>query len=231
MLAFSLDMGRCSHEKKKMKRKEQKQRKKTIQRQKTRESGLKPEESESGPGLCGSSIGNEPELKSQQSESVIGESRVEVETSLGESETPSIDYATDDVLGIDIAALEMHIADGFKEDDEIDEESKQEYSYDYLVECRDKLRARVEHYQSQLAEERLKKQQIMYRCEEKLHRVRKFYKNIAIAPSRTGKIARAALLKFQTAKQFLNDTMSQMYESKIKQLYSEQSANGCAITS
>ncbi len=139
--------------------------------------------------------------------------------SLDYSQQISTDFTRDKVLGVDTEVLEMHIGDSYQEEDEVNglPTPTEEYNHDYL---------KVDCYHHQLSEERWKRKETTYNCEKKVHSIRNFYKNIALCPTRTGRIARAAMLKSQTARQFLDDTMTEMYKRKISQLYNEQSGKG-----
>lgn len=114
----------------------------------------------------------------------------------------------DDVYGVDTTVLEMQIEDGFKEQDEATCSCAEQYSPEYLERCRQQLMDKVRAYRVELERERLEKKKLMLETEERIQSIRTFYTNIALAPTRTGRIAKAALSSTHTAKEFLRETLS-----------------------
>ena len=114
----------------------------------------------------------------------------------------------DDVYGIDTTVLEMQIEDGFKEQDESTGSNTEEYSPEYLQRCRQQLMDKVRAYREELERERFEKKKLILETEERIQNIRTFYTNIALVPSRTGRIAKAALSSTHTAKEFLRDALS-----------------------
>ena len=109
---------------------------------------------------------------------------------------------------VDTTVLEMQIEDGFKEQDEATCSCAEQYSSDYLQRCRQQLMDKVRAYRVELERERLEKKKLILETEERIQSIRTFYTNIALAPTRTGRIAKAALSSTHTAKQFLRETLS-----------------------
>lgn len=114
----------------------------------------------------------------------------------------------DDMYGVDTTVLEMQIEDGFKELDESAGSCAEEYSRLYLLRCHQQLMDKVRAYREELERERLEKKKLILKTEERIQNIRTFYTNIALAPTRTGRIAKAALSSTHTAKEFLRDTLS-----------------------
>ena len=114
----------------------------------------------------------------------------------------------DDVYGVDTTVLEMQIEDGFKEQDEVTGSCTEQYSPEYLQRCRQQLMDKVRAYWEELERERLEKKKLMLETEEQIQNIRTFYTNIALAPTRTGRIAKAALSSTHTAKEFLREALS-----------------------
>ena len=114
----------------------------------------------------------------------------------------------DNVYGVDTTVLEMQIEDGFKEKDESTGSCTEEYSSEYLQRCCQQLMDKVRAYREELEWERLEKKRLILETEERIQNIRIFYTNIALAPTRTGRIAKAALSSTHTAKEFLRDALS-----------------------
>ena len=95
----------------------------------------------------------------------------------------------------------MQIEDGFKEQDGATCSCAQQYSPENLQGCRQQLMDKVRAYRVELERERLEKKKLMLEKEE---RIQSIQTNIALAPTRTGRIAKAALSSTHTAKEFLN---------------------------
>ena len=114
----------------------------------------------------------------------------------------------DDMYGVDKTVLMMQIEDGFKEQDEATTLCEEQYSPEYLQRCRQQLMDKVRAYRVELERERLEKKRLMLETEKRIQNIRTFYTNIALAPTYTGRIAKAALSSTHTAKEFLRQTLS-----------------------
>lgn len=114
------------------------------------------------------------------------------------------------MYGLDTEVLKMQIEDTFKDMEEAPEISgtHSEYSAECLIKCRKLLMEKVSAYRKELQHERLEKKKILLETEERIQSIRTFYTNIAIAPTRTGRIAKAALSSTHTAQQFLKEVVS-----------------------
>ena len=73
--------------------------------------------------------------------------------------------------GEDFVAVEMRLENCLKDNDE-------EYPYEYLIKCRERLHVRVEHYRSevQTLKDKITEQALQHR--KQLEQVRDFYRNI-----------------------------------------------------
>ena len=98
--------------------------------------------------------------------------------------------------GEDLIALEMRLEDSLKPEDET-------YSYEYLMECRQRLRAQVEQYKSEV--ERLSgaltKQSAEHR--QQLDAVRNFYQTIAYSRCRSGAMVKKSLVNSSPAAELM----------------------------
>ena len=121
------------------------------------------------------------------------------------------DQDDDDDCGVDTNVLEMRIEDGIKEQDFINETCMDEYSYECLLNCRHVLMNKVTFYRKKLEQEKFEKKKVIMKCEDSVQNIRSFYTNIALAPTRAEKIARAALSSTHTAKQFLREIAASSY--------------------
>lgn len=66
---------------------------------------------------------------------------------------------------------------------------------------------KVDKYQKELQQERMKHKKLVVSTEERIERICT-YTNIALAPNRTGRIVKAALCSTHTAKEFLKEILS-----------------------
>ena len=94
--------------------------------------------------------------------------------------------------GEDVTALEMHLEDSLRQE-------KEEYDYEYLLDCRKKLCRKVQYYHNRLEKSVSAniKQALEHRKE--LESVRTFYHNIAYARTRTGRIVKSSLMSSSAA--------------------------------
>ena len=67
-----------------------------------------------------------------------------------------------------------------------------EYSQDYLVDCRTKLIKKVTLYREQLEEAISNNARLTAKHRQEIESIRSFYKNLLHAPTRTGRIVKAA---------------------------------------
>ena len=65
--------------------------------------------------------------------------------------------------------------------------------------------SKVEHYREKLEQQEDEKRRLYFKHNQSLNNVKKFYRNIALAPTRTGRMVKTALCKSHSAKQFVKD--------------------------
>ena len=85
------------------------------------------------------------------------------------------------------------------------DEHKSKYSYEYLLECREKLMQKVELYHGQLEEQSSKIARMTYEHKKQIKHIRTFYQDIAYAPTRTGRIVKAAHCSTSKAAQIMQE--------------------------
>ena len=108
---------------------------------------------------------------------------------------------TDTCLGEDVDVVTMRTEDSLKE---LDEE-EYEYSYEYLLECRQKLMRKVEEYRVYVEELTSKEARLIHKHREEVERIRNFYQTIAYAPTRTGRIVKAARMNSSAAAEIMTE--------------------------
>ena len=121
----------------------------------------------------------------------------------------SASYDLDCDHGIDKDVLEMKFEDGFRQLDEINGKEVPQYSTKYLLKSREILMSKVEHYRQQLDQYELEKRRMALETRKTIENVKTFYKNIALGPTRTGRIVKAAIQDTHTAKTFLKEVLEQ----------------------
>ena len=120
-------------------------------------------------------------------------------------ESEGTSYTDDDDYGIDSHVMEMKLDDGYMESDQQAGQDVPEYTTQYLLRCREQLMSKVSHYRKLLEEQEVIKKKMALENSQKIQNIRTFYQNIAYAPTRSGKLVRAALSKTPTAKEFLKE--------------------------
>jgi len=88
-------------------------------------------------------------------------------------------------LGVDLTAVEMKLEDTLKDTDS-------EYSYEYLLECRERLCRRLENCRSQLEKALSINASQVFKHRKEIESIRHFYQTIAYASSRSGQLVRNA---------------------------------------
>lgn len=172
-----------------------KRRKRKLQKAKKKKSL----QSKEGLRISGKPSGD-PQTSIQDSEhSTFGE--------LQSQETPQecnedLDSSFSVVCGEDMVAVEMRLEDEFKDEDE-------QYPRDYLLECRERLCVKVQHYRSEVEalKDKIAQQSLQHR--KQLDQVRDFYRNIAYARTRAGEIVRRALVNSTAAEQLMKELHAQ----------------------
>lgn len=104
--------------------------------------------------------------------------------------------------GEDLVALEMRLEDSLKKKDEI-------YSYEYLLESRQRLCGQVERYREEVERlsSALTKQSSQHRVQ--LDHVRDFYRTIAYSQNRSGKMVKMSLEKSSPAAELMKELEAQ----------------------
>ena len=108
--------------------------------------------------------------------------------------------------GEDMVALEMRLKDSLKQKNEL-------YSYEYLIECRQRLCAQVEHYRNEVERlsSALTEQSSQHRI--RLDQVRDFYRTIAYSHNRSGTMVKKSLENSSPAADLMKELEAQ-YGSK-----------------
>ena len=108
--------------------------------------------------------------------------------------------------GEDLVAMEMRLEDQLKKKDE-------NYSYEYLIECRQRLCAQVEKYKNEVERlsSTLTEQSAQHRLQ--LDQVREFYRTIAYARNQSGTIVKKSLVQISPAANIMKELDAQ-YGSK-----------------
>ena len=95
-------------------------------------------------------------------------------------------------FGVDLAAEELRLEDELKDRDV-------EYTYEYLSNCRQKLRTRLEHCHQKLEEAKSINVKQNFQHRREIENIQHFYQTIAYAKSRTGRLVRSARLSSSAA--------------------------------
>ena len=103
-----------------------------------------------------------------------------------------------DALGVDLDVVEMTVANPDSE----------EFTYEYLQDCRKKLMLKVNAYRSELESLRLDKAKMAFKHRSQIDRIRSFYQTIAFATTRTGKIVKTAMESSSTAANIMKELES-----------------------
>ena len=90
--------------------------------------------------------------------------------------------------GEDMDVLEMSLEDSMKRLDP----NSVHYSLEYLTDCRTKLIQKVAQYRQQLETSTSNNTKLIYKHRQEIERIRSFYQNLMHAPTRTGRIVKAA---------------------------------------
>ncbi len=88
-----------------------------------------------------------------------------------------------EALGVDLDVKEMKLADPYSD----------EFSYDYLFECRQRLMSKITVYRNEVESLRSNEVQLIRKCRATIERIRSFYKRIAFATTRTGKLIKTSM--------------------------------------
>ena len=129
-----------------------------------------------------------------------------MQTQCDVSSQPTEVHSSNMACGEDLVALEMRLEDHLKKEGE-------NYSYDYLIECRQRLCAQVEQYKNEVERlsSTLTEQSAQHR--QQLDQVREFYRTIAYARNRSGTIVKKSLIHSSPAADLMRELDAQ-YGSK-----------------
>lgn len=85
------------------------------------------------------------------------------------------------------------------------DDDKSAYTYEYLLDCREKLMKRVKTYRQQIEEQSSKMTSMAYEHKKQLQHIRSFYQGIAYAPTRTGRIVKSAHCSTSAAAEIMHE--------------------------
>ena len=85
------------------------------------------------------------------------------------------------------------------------DDQKSTYTYEYLLDCREKLMKKVEQYREQIEEQSSKIACMVYEHKKQLKHIQSFYQGIAYAPTRTGRIVKAAHCSTSAAAEIMHE--------------------------
>ncbi len=122
-------------------------------------------------------------------------------------------------LGVELAAVEMTLEDELKDTDS-------DYSYEYLIECRKRLCARLEHSHCQLEKALSVNARQDFKHLKEIENITKFYQTIAYAKSRTGQLVRDTISTSSAAATRLEPIIPQnlpIIHLRISQKYPDNS--------
>ena len=100
------------------------------------------------------------------------------------------DEPSDNCLGEDIDVVLMGTEDSLLQLE--CDKKKSKHSYEYLLECREKLIQKVKLYRRRIEEQSSEIAEMTYKHKKELKHIRSFYQGIAYAPTRTWRIVKTA---------------------------------------
>ena len=107
----------------------------------------------------------------------------------------------EDIFGEDLDTLEMNVEDCVQKLS-LDSE---EYTMDYLIECRKRLMTKVDNYRKRLEKAHSKNAEMAYKHRKELETIREFYQSIVHLPTRAGRILKCSLMKTPAAREVLEE--------------------------
>ena len=113
-----------------------------------------------------------------------------------------VDEITNSCIGEDTDVVLMHTEDSLMD---LDSDENAKYSYDYLLECRQKLMHKVAYYRARIEEQSTESAQVAYRHHKEIDQIRSFYQAIAYAPTRAGRMVKASICKSSVASQIMQE--------------------------
>ena len=109
----------------------------------------------------------------------------------------------DNCLGEDADVVLMHAEDSLMELES--DESQSKYSYEYLLECRQKLMCKVAEYRERIEEQSTETTQVACKHRQEIEHIRSFYQAIAYAPTRSGRMVKAARCSSSVAAEIMRE--------------------------
>ena len=114
---------------------------------------------------------------------------------------------------VDIDHVEMCLYDSYRQLD------GEEYTREYLLNCRSKLMDKVQQYKKELNKSEEERVAMELAHKKELQRVRRFYEIIAFGQSRSGRMVRAAMGTTSAAKEIM-DELRALYSVAADTYYS-----------
>ena len=103
-----------------------------------------------------------------------------------------------DALGVDLDVVKMTFENPYKD----------EFTNEYLQDCRRKLMQKVSAYRNKIESLKLQQSEAVRKHKAQLDRIRSFYQTIAFASTRTGKIVKTSLETSSTAASIMKELES-----------------------
>ena len=108
-------------------------------------------------------------------------------------------------LGEDEEVIDMEIEDALFNLDGYTGKTERKYPMEYLSECREKLLSKVKKYRAKVEDQKSQNISMQYNHRKEIENIRTFYRGIAYAPTRSGRLVKQAQCSSKTAKELLDE--------------------------
>lgn len=85
------------------------------------------------------------------------------------------------------------------------DESQSKYSYEYLMDCREKFMRKVAVYRERIEKLSAESTRVACKHRQEIEHIRSFYQAIAYAPTRSGKMVKAARCSSNVAAEIMQE--------------------------